>query len=79
MLVRPPRSSKRTAPAFCTSASPTLRQAMRWLGRSSTISASHSTDLPSGPETFQWLVVGPVTVTSSTSGMKAGKLKKSRQ
>jgi hypothetical protein len=24
----------------------------------SVISASHSTDLPSGPETFQWLVVG---------------------
>jgi len=29
--------------------------------------------------TFQWLVVGPVTMTSSTSGMKAGKLEKSRQ
>ncbi len=43
------------------------------------ISASHSTDLPSGPETFRWLVVGPVTLTSSTSGMKAGKWEKSRQ
>ena len=62
-----------------TSASPTLRQAMRWLGTSSTISASHSTDLPSGPVTFQWLVVGPVTITSSTSGMNAGKFEKSRQ
>jgi hypothetical protein len=79
MLVVAPRSSKRTAPALSTSASPMLRQAMRWLGMSSTISASHSTDLPSGPETFQWLVVGPVTVTSCTSGMKAGKLEKSRQ
>src|SRR5215212_9300984 len=58
MLVVAPRSSKRTAPAFWTSASPTLFQAMRWLGTSSTISASHSTDLPSRPATFQWLVVG---------------------
>jgi hypothetical protein len=31
------------------------------------------------PVTFQWLVVGPVTVTSWTSGMKAGKWEKSRQ
>ena len=61
MLVMPARSSKRTVPALSTSLSPTLRQAMRWLGTSSVISASPSTDLPSGPETFQWLVVGPVT------------------
>jgi len=79
MLVRPPRSSKRTAPALSTWLSPMLFQAMRWLGMSSVISASHSTDLPSGPETFQWLVVGPVTVTSWTSGRKAGKWEKSRQ
>src|SRR5215211_34745 len=52
MLVLPPRSSNRTAPALSTSASPTLFQAMRWLGMYSVISASHSTDLPSGPETF---------------------------
>jgi hypothetical protein len=45
----------------------------------SVISASHSTDLPSGPETFQWLVVGPVTVASCTSGIKDGKWEKSRQ
>jgi hypothetical protein len=79
MLVVAPRSSKRTAPALSTSASPTLRQAMRWLGTSSVISASHSTDLPSGPETFQWLVAGPVTVTSCTSGMNEGTFEKSRQ
>jgi hypothetical protein len=79
MLVLPPRSSNRTASALPTSASPTLRQAMRWLGMSSVISASHSTDLPSGPETFQWLAVGPVTVTSWTSGMNDGKWEKSRQ
>jgi hypothetical protein len=53
MLVLPPRSSNRTASALPTSASPTLRQAMRWLGMFSVISASHSTDSPSGPETFQ--------------------------
>lgn len=57
MLVLPPRSSKRAVPALSTSASPTVRQAMRWLGTSS-ISASRSTDLPSGPAIFQWRVVG---------------------
>ncbi len=76
-------SSKRTAPAFSTS-SPvlsTVAHAMRVFGTSSTMRASHSTVVPSGPRTFQCVtcVLPSRGSTDSTSGRIWGRLVSPRQ
>ena len=56
-----------------------LFQAIRLFLSRRVVSASHSTCLPKGPSTTQWLMRSPVRVTDFTSFMKWGKFSKFAQ
>ncbi len=79
-MPRPPGASEKfTAPAFDTSGSPTLFQAMISSGTSFTISASHSTVRPAGAFACQCERVGESTRTETRCSMNRGRFWKLRQ
>jgi hypothetical protein len=68
-----------TEPEFPTLDPSTERQAIRWLGMSSTISASQSTVVPAGALAVQCERPSPAGSADSRWFMKLGRLAKSRQ
>src|SRR4051794_9330439 len=47
---------------------------MMLFGTCSVVMASHSSVLPSGPSIFQWVLFGPIVLTSSMFSMKRGNI-----